>query len=185
MSRRLTGWSTDGSTSRSTGSRPARDCRQRNGAVSVGFPPSGATITSSIWRRIRVGIAGLEGVGCPSNSRSYRWGRRRSRSYTEGSGRNPLVSGAVCRDPACSRGKMPMRLGAEVYRNSTDGLYLGKYPAKAAPSVAISHRGDSAVQHVRTHPLDKKVRRETRHGYTSAPDRRNEAMQGRRSLHRP
>jgi len=44
----------------------------------------GRTITSSISRRIPTGTAGSEGVECPSKSRSYRWGRRRSRSYIRG-----------------------------------------------------------------------------------------------------
>ena len=35
------------------------------------------TITSSTWRRIPTDTAGLEGVGCRSNPRSYRWARRR------------------------------------------------------------------------------------------------------------
>ena len=52
-------------------------CDVRNDTGSVSGAPN-------IWRRIRMGTAGLEGVECPSKSRSYRWGRRRSRSYSEG-----------------------------------------------------------------------------------------------------
>ena len=44
----------------------------------VGFPGIGRIITSSIWRRIRMGIAGLGAVECPLNLRSYKWGRRRN-----------------------------------------------------------------------------------------------------------
>src|SRR5215469_8128962 len=80
-------WSTAGTTLRSTQSRPVKNQRRYNIVVLVGFPPSEETITSNIWRRIPMAIAGLEGVECPSKSRSWRWGRRRSRSYTEGSGR--------------------------------------------------------------------------------------------------
>ena len=79
--------STGGVTLGSTGSRPMEDKRRCNRAPSVGLPTSGETITSSTSRRIPMATAGSEGVGFPSKSRSYRWGRRRSRSYTEGSGR--------------------------------------------------------------------------------------------------
>src|SRR5437588_10352405 len=43
------------------------------------------TITSSTWRRIRMGTAGLEGVGSLSNPKSWSWARRYSRRYAEGS----------------------------------------------------------------------------------------------------
>jgi hypothetical protein len=85
LSRVAQGWSTAGSTLTSTGSRPLDDQRSCNRGNSVVFAVSAQTITSSIWRRILMGTAGLEGVGCPSKSRSYRWGRRRSRRYTEDS----------------------------------------------------------------------------------------------------
>ena len=51
---------------------PPRSARRRSSSTP-------RTITSSTWRRIRTGTAGSEGVGFPSKSRSYRWGRRRSR----------------------------------------------------------------------------------------------------------
>jgi hypothetical protein len=47
--------------------------------ISVQENGSAPTVTSSIWRRIRVGTAGSDDVEFPSNSRSYRWGRRRDR----------------------------------------------------------------------------------------------------------
>jgi hypothetical protein len=64
---------------RSTESRPVETYRGGKRGDFVGFPASGETITSSISRRIPTGIAGLEGVGSPSNLRSYTWARRRSR----------------------------------------------------------------------------------------------------------
>ena len=68
----------------STESRPLRATDGSKRAASVGFSASGRTITSSIWRRMRMGIAGLDGVACPSKSRSHGWERRRSRRYAEG-----------------------------------------------------------------------------------------------------
>jgi hypothetical protein len=75
-----------GSMLRPTESRPVEAYRSSNRGDSVGFPASGRTITSSIWRRIRMGTAALADAGSPTNPRGYRWGRKRSRSYTEGSG---------------------------------------------------------------------------------------------------
>jgi hypothetical protein len=72
-------WSTGGTVLRSTENRPIATYRRSKRVDFVGFPRIGRTITSSAWRRIRMGTAGLEGVGCPSNLRSYRWGRKRSR----------------------------------------------------------------------------------------------------------
>ncbi len=69
----------------STRSRPNGGPSARNSGVSVGFPSSAPTITSNIWRRIRIGTVALAGVGCPSNSRRYRWGRRRESWLVEGS----------------------------------------------------------------------------------------------------
>jgi hypothetical protein len=45
--------------------------------ISAVFPASERTITSSTWRRIRTGTAGSGAAEFRSNSRSYRWGRRR------------------------------------------------------------------------------------------------------------
>jgi len=70
---------------RSTESRPDVAHRRCNSVVSLVFPTYGETITSSIWRRIRAATAGSAAVESPLNLRSYRWGRRRSRNYTEGS----------------------------------------------------------------------------------------------------
>ena len=56
----------------STPARPTCESsanRHRKRAVSVVFPAFGETITSNIWRRIPMGIAGLEGVGSPSKLR--------------------------------------------------------------------------------------------------------------------
>ena len=80
--------STAGSTSVCTESLPIADQQRPNPLISVDNSVSLQTISSSIWRRIPTGTAGLEGVECPSNPRSYRWGRRRSRRCTEGSIRN-------------------------------------------------------------------------------------------------
>jgi hypothetical protein len=70
----------------STKSRPIEAYHSSNRGDFVGLPAIGRTITSNIWRRIQTGTAGLGAVEFPSNLRSYAWGRRRSRSYTEGSG---------------------------------------------------------------------------------------------------
>jgi hypothetical protein len=77
--------STGGSTSSSTGIRPIMATCGTNCGVSVGIPRTGRTITSSTSRRIPMDTAGLEGVECPSKSRSYRWGRRRKSWFAEGS----------------------------------------------------------------------------------------------------
>src|ERR1017187_5649890 len=52
--------------------------------------------TSSIWRRIRIGIARIIRAGCPSNPQSYMWGRRRNRwfdpvSFGEPMGYKPIT----------------------------------------------------------------------------------------------
>jgi len=47
------------------------------------------TITSSTSRRIRTGTAALAGVEFPSNSRSYKWGRRRKSWLAEASRAEP------------------------------------------------------------------------------------------------
>lgn len=55
-----------------TESRPVEaTCGSKRGD-SVEFPHIGRTITTSTSRRIRMGTAELEGVGCPSNLRNYR-----------------------------------------------------------------------------------------------------------------
>ncbi len=71
--------STGGMTMRWSESRPVETHGSSTRGDSVGFPASGRTITCNILRRIRRGTAGLEGVRFPSNPRSYRRGRRRSR----------------------------------------------------------------------------------------------------------
>jgi len=76
--------STDGTAWRCTESRPIGESGEVNSGISVGFPTSGRTITGNIRRRIRTGTAALAAVGCPSNPRSYRWGRRRRRGYKRG-----------------------------------------------------------------------------------------------------
>ena len=45
----------------------------------MGFARIGRMVTSRIWRRIQTGTAESGDVGSPSNPRSYKWGRRRSR----------------------------------------------------------------------------------------------------------
>ena len=54
-----------------------------------GIPCIGRTITSSILRRIRMGTVGSGAAEFPSNSRSYRWGRRRDGRFAEGSRGKP------------------------------------------------------------------------------------------------
>lgn len=56
--------------------RPVEDQRWCNSVVSVVFPASAKTITSSISRSIRMAIAGSERVGSPSKSRSYGCARK-------------------------------------------------------------------------------------------------------------
>jgi hypothetical protein len=77
--------STAGAEFRSTVSRPVETYCNRKHRVSVAFPVSGRTITSSTSRRIRTGTAGSEGAEFPSNSRKLRWGRRHDSSLGEGS----------------------------------------------------------------------------------------------------
>ena len=69
-------WPTAGFTTTTTGSRPVETNQVNNHGDCVGFPTSGETITSNTWRRIPTATAALEGAGCRSKSRSYRWGRK-------------------------------------------------------------------------------------------------------------
>ena len=129
---RRQGWSTGGLTSTSTGSRPVENQRRRNAGVLVGFPASGETITSSTSRRIPMATAGSEGVGFPSKSRSYRWGRRRSRSYTEGSGREVArLAASRLKTLRVSPEKSRAR-SALTSTESTGGLVLGKSAGKCS-----------------------------------------------------
>jgi hypothetical protein len=73
----------------STESRPVDYHQQRNALVFTANPVLAPTITSSTSRRIRTGTAALGAVEFPSNSRSYRWERRRKSWFTEGSGVEP------------------------------------------------------------------------------------------------
>jgi hypothetical protein len=50
---RTASWSTGGSTSKSTESRPSRDTRGCNRGVSAEFPALGRTISNNIWVRVR------------------------------------------------------------------------------------------------------------------------------------
>ena len=68
--------STAGATATSTESRPVEVDRDSKRGDLVGFPDSGRTITSSIWRRIRMAIAALAAVGSPTVPKSRRWARR-------------------------------------------------------------------------------------------------------------
>jgi hypothetical protein len=77
------------STTTSTESRPAW-CPPRHNAVSlVGNSSSGPTITSSIWRRIRMGTARITRAGFPIDPRCHIRVRRRSHSYHFESARKP------------------------------------------------------------------------------------------------
>jgi hypothetical protein len=122
--------STGGSTSSSTGIRPIVATCGTNCGVSVGIPRTGRTITSSIWRRIRMDTAGLEGAGCPSKSRSYEWGRRRNLVVTLFSAGRQRVTSRRSQDPPDFCRKTAADIDAEVYRNSTGSSVIGKSAGK-------------------------------------------------------
>ena len=75
-------WSTDTTISPSTESLPVTGPLPRNRVIPMRESASAPTITSSIWRRIRTGIAGLEGVGSPSNPQSYKWVKSVAEGFT-------------------------------------------------------------------------------------------------------
>jgi len=89
------GWSTDGLTLGSTESRPVACQRARNSASSAGIPASAPTITSSTSRSIPMATAGSGVVELPSNPRSCRWGRRRSRWAVARKGLKPVPKKAL------------------------------------------------------------------------------------------
>jgi hypothetical protein len=62
-------WSTDGSTATSTESRPIECRRRRKRLIYLRELVSAPTTTSSIWRRIRMGIARIIRAGCLINQR--------------------------------------------------------------------------------------------------------------------
>jgi len=118
--------STVGTKFKSTESRLSKTGHGSNRRDSMENPRIGRTITSNISQRIPMATAGLEGVGCPSKLRSYRWGRGRSRSY-ESTGVSGLgtSAGKDCR--SCLR-----RGALVVYRKSTDDWRLASREVSAA-----------------------------------------------------
>ena len=78
-------WPTGGSTATPTESRPPTCRRQSNILQSLRKSSSAPTITSSIWRRIRMVIVRIIRAGCRINPRSQRWASRRDRQLSGGS----------------------------------------------------------------------------------------------------
>jgi hypothetical protein len=134
-------WSTGGSTTTSTESRPDKVTGECKCGDFVAFPASGETTTSSTSRRIRTGTAGSGAVEFPSNSRSYRWARRRdhrlaerSRVEPEGYQRTASTIHAFLREYA---GRVRRRHLPEVYRWSGRGKILREGPILIGGVVAI------------------------------------------------
>ena len=94
---------------------------------------SAPTITSSTWRRIRMGTARIIRAGFPIDPRCYIRVRRRSSWRYLGSIGKPkgyqMESAFFC-------GKTRAVFGVEVYRKSTGVLDLGKSAAKAPGNVS-------------------------------------------------
>ena len=114
----------------STESRPVEHQRWRNVLVCGGNRTSAPTITSSNWRRIRMDIAGLEGVGCPSNLRSKRWGEGVVDATPRIPAGSQTVTGILRRDPACSCRKIQVvstpKSTEEIYRRSGVRIVRGE-----------------------------------------------------------
>ena len=104
--------------------RPNKQPRWGNSAVLVRIPMQ-RIITSSICRRIRMGIAGLEAVGCRINLRSYMRGRRRERRLAA---RPSWEVGRQLHSKSVMAGFLrefvPLS-GRNVYRKSTENTALG------------------------------------------------------------
>jgi hypothetical protein len=101
---------------RSTGSRPTAGASGANSGLLVGFPNSAPTITSSTWRRIRMGIARIIRAESPIDPRCYIRVRRRSSwrclvcIRTPGSYQGELrLSAGIC-------GVISAQRSTEVYR---------------------------------------------------------------------
>jgi hypothetical protein len=84
-----------------------------------------------------MGIVGLAGVGFPTNPQSYKWGRRRSLRSDPGFCGRPEGYELGIQDPADFCRKMAAVFGAEVYRNSTGVLVLGKSAGKDSRAMFV------------------------------------------------
>ena len=120
-------------------SRPSRDTRACNRGVSVRFPASAPTITSSNWRRIPAAIAESGDVESPSIPQTYRWLRRRDRWSDPVFYIETMVASRRIQDPAYFCTKTLLVFGAEIYRKSTGVLDLGKSSGKELPTAWVLH----------------------------------------------
>src|ERR1700730_6947095 len=103
----------------SAGNRPNLTFCCSNRLVYAHVPTKQRIISSNIWRIIRMGIAGLEGVVCPINPRSYTRVRMRRVWCDPVFCVRPEGYGRIDLRPANSSRKTRAVFGADVYRKST------------------------------------------------------------------
>src|ERR1022692_3898647 len=124
-------WPTGGSTATPTESRPPTCRRQSNILQSLRKSSSAPTITSSIWRRIRMVMVRIIRAGCRINPRSQRWASRRDRQLSGGSCVEPEGYQLATSKSTYFCRKTPDVFDVDVYRKSTGGLASGKSSGKS------------------------------------------------------